>query len=93
MGIGNFDRVGVAMPEINLSTVAGKINSKTMIHKAFQTRADLLALEKNVLLPGRSIGYPMLPPSNRTCGIPAYVSSASALFTELKIKRVSPFGA
>jgi hypothetical protein len=51
------------------------------------------SFENAFILPGRSIGYPMPPPQIRTCRTPAYGSSASALFTELKIKRVSPFGA
>ncbi|MDA3786951.1 MAG: TolC family protein [Desulfobacula sp.] len=48
MGIKEFDGVKVTMPEFRLSAVAGEINSKSMIQKAFQTRADLLALKKNV---------------------------------------------
>jgi len=48
MGTRDFDGVDVKMPEIDLSAAATEININGAIQTAFQTRADLLALEKNV---------------------------------------------
>jgi len=48
MGMGDFDGVDVKMPEIDLSVVATELNINSLIQTAFQTRADLLALEKSV---------------------------------------------
>lgn len=48
IGIRDFDGIKVTSPEINLLAVAGETNNKNTILKAFQTRADLLALKKNV---------------------------------------------
>ena len=48
MGTRYFDGVDVKIPEIDLSVVAIELNINGLIQTAFQTRADLLALEKNV---------------------------------------------
>ena len=48
MGTGDFDWGEVKMPEIDLWAVPDKININRLIQTAFQTRADLLALEKSV---------------------------------------------
>jgi outer membrane protein len=48
MGLGDFDGVDAKMPEIDFSVVATELNINGLIQIAFQTRADLLALEKSV---------------------------------------------
>lgn len=48
MGTGKFDGVDVKMPEFDLAAVAPELNINGLIKIAFQTRADLLALEKSV---------------------------------------------
>ena len=48
MGTRYFDGVDVKIPEIDLSVVAIELNINGLIQTAFQTRADLLALKKNV---------------------------------------------
>ena len=66
MGMGDFDGVDAKMPEIDFSGVATELNINGLIQIAFQTRADLLALEKSVsaknagVREAKSGGYPVV---------------------------------